>query len=230
MLPDSEWQKPAQSLSQILVANGYQEVVTYSFVDARWEQDLMGNTQPVKLHNPIASDMSVMRSGIWGGLLEVLKYNLNRQQDRVRIFETGAVYQQQDDGFAEHKRLAGLAFGAVLPEQWGAPAKAADFFDIKADVDALCGYQASYQAAQHPALHPGQSAQVILHGQAIGWLGKLHPQWQQQFDCPNGVFLFELDFNALQASQLASYQAVAKFRYAETSLYWSTKQSARVIC
>lgn len=211
MLPDSEWQKPAQSLSQILVANGYQEVVTYSFVDARWEQDLMGNTQPVKLHNPIASDMSVMRSGIWGGLLEVLKYNLNRQQDRVRIFESGAVYQQQDDGFAEHKRLAGLAFGAVLPEQWGAPAKAADFFDIKADVDALCGYQASYQAAQHPALHPGQSAQVILHGQAIGWLGKLHPQWQQQFDCPNGVFLFELDFNALQASQLASYQAVAKF-------------------
>jgi phenylalanyl-tRNA synthetase beta chain len=211
MLPASEQQKPALALAQILVANGYQEVVTYSFVDARWEQDLMGNTQAVKLHNPIASDMSVMRSGIWGGLLEVLKYNLNRQQDRVRIFETGAVYQQQGDAFAEHKRLAGLAFGAVLPEQWGAPAKALDFFDIKADVDALCGYQASYQAAQHPALHPGQSAQVILHGQAIGWLGKLHPQWQQQFDCPNGVFLFELDFNALQASQLASYQAVAKF-------------------
>ena len=212
MLPQSEFTKPLNVLQETLVAQGYQEVVTYSFVDAQWETDLMANTNPVKLHNPIASDMSVMRSGLWGGLLEVLKYNLNRQQDRVRIFETGAIYQHAvPAGFSELKRLSGLVYGSVAPEQWGSEAKAADFFDVKADVDALCGYQASYTPAQHPALHPGQTAQVHLHGQAIGFIGKLHPQWQQQFDLPNGVYLFELDLSVLQTARLATYQTVAKF-------------------
>jgi phenylalanyl-tRNA synthetase beta chain len=211
MLPDSETFKAQSSLQDILVANGYQEVVTYSFVDEHWEATLMGNATPVRLHNPIASNMSVMRSGLWGGLIDALQYNLNRQQDRVRIFEIGAIYQRTDHGFAEHKRISGLVYGAVSPEQWGATSQAADFFDVKADVDALCHYQASYSPAQHPALHPGQSAQIHLDGKAIGWIGKVHPQWQQQFDLPNGVFVFELDFVALQQRQVASYQTVAKF-------------------
>ncbi len=212
MLPASESLKALSVLQDTLVAQGYQEVVTYSFVDAAWEQILMGNSTPVKLHNPIASDMSVMRSGLWGGLLEVLKYNLNRQQARVRIFESGAIYQHASQhGFIELKRLSGLVYGDVVPEQWGTEAKAVDFFDLKADVDALCGNQASYRPAQHPALHPGQSAQVELNGQDIGYMGKLHPRWQQQFDLPNGVYLFELDLSILQSARLAQYQNVAKF-------------------
>jgi len=211
MLPDSETFKTQSVLQEVLVANGYQEVITYSFVDESWEAKLMGNTSPVRLHNPIASNMSVMRSGLWGGLIDALQYNLNRQQERVRIFEIGAIYQSAQVGFVEYKRISGLVYGSVYPEQWGLTSQAADLFDVKADVDALCAYQASYTPAQHSALHPGQSAQVHLHGQAIGWIGKLHPQWQQYFDVPNGVYLFELDFDALQHSQVARYQTVAKF-------------------
>ena len=212
MLPDSEAQIARRVLQDILVANDYQEVVTYSFVDESWERDLLANANPIKLKNPIASNLSVMRSSIWGGLLDVLVYNLNRQQTRVRLFEIGATYHQAaNNAYAETTRVSGLAYGDALPEQWGEVARSVDFYDVKADVDRLTLGRAEYVAAAHPALHPGQSAQVILNGKAVGWIGKLHPKWQQHYQLPRGVVLFELDLATLQQCQVPAYSEVSKF-------------------
>lgn len=211
MLPDAECLVMRAVLQDVLVANGYQEVVNYSFVDESWETELLGNAKPIKLKNPIASNMSVMRSGLWGGLLDTLVYNLNRQQDRVRIFEMGASYAEAKEGFHETMRISGLAYGDVIPEQWGEAARNVDFYDVKADVDALTGGRAEYVAAQHPALHPGQTAQIVLRGRSIGWIGKLHPKWQQHYQLPKGAVLFEMDLAPLQQRSIAKYSEVAKF-------------------
>jgi phenylalanyl-tRNA synthetase beta chain len=186
--------------------------VTYSFVDESWERELLANSNPIKLKNPIASNLSVMRSSIWGGLLDVLVYNLNRQQTRVRLFEIGATYHHAaQNTYTESTRISGLAYGDALPEQWGEAARSVDFYDIKADVDQLTMGRAEYVAVAHPALHPGQSAQVMLAGKAIGWLGKLHPKWQQHYQLPRGTVLFELDFAALQPCAVPAYSEVSKF-------------------
>ena len=211
MLPDAEGLVTRAVLQDVLVANGYQEVVNYSFVDEAWETELLGNAKPIKLKNPIASNMSVMRSGLWGGLLDTLVYNLNRQQDRVRIFEMGASYAEAKEGFQETMRISGLAYGDVIPEQWGEAARSVDFYDVKADVDALTGGRAEYVAALHPALHPGQTAQIVVRGRSIGWIGKLHPKWQQHYQLPKGAVLFEMDLAPLQQRSIAKYSEVAKF-------------------
>jgi phenylalanyl-tRNA synthetase beta chain len=212
MLPDSEGRASRHVFQDALVANDYQEVVTYSFVDESWERDLLANANPIKLKNPIASNLSVMRSSIWGGLLDVLVYNLNRQQTRVRLFEIGATYHHAvNNAYAETTRISGLAYGGQLPEQWGEAARSVDFYDVKADVDNLTCGRAQYVAATHPALHPGQSAQVMLDGKVIGWIGKLHPKWQQQYQLPKGAVLFELDFAALQQRDVPTYSEVSKF-------------------
>jgi phenylalanyl-tRNA synthetase beta chain len=211
MLPNSERSINRAVFSDILVASGYQEIVSYSFVDLSWERDLLGNSQPIALKNPIASNMSVMRSGLWGGLLDALVYNLNRKQERVRLFEIGASYAKVEAGYSETTRISGLAYGDATPEQWADAARAIDFYDIKADVDTLTHGRAQYVAAQHPALHPGQTAQIYLDGKAIGWLGKLHPKWQQHYQLPKTTILFELDLQALQASSVTHYIEVAKF-------------------
>jgi phenylalanyl-tRNA synthetase beta chain len=211
MLPDAEGLVTRAVLQDILVANGYQEVVNYSFVDEAWETGLLGNTKPIKLKNPIASNMSVMRSGLWGGLLDTLVYNLNRQQDRVRIFEMGASYTESNEGFKETMRISGLAYGDVIPEQWAETARSVDFYDVKADIDALTGGRAEYVTAEHSALHPGQTAQIIVRGRSIGWIGKLHPKWQQHYQLPKGAILFEMDLSPLQQRSIAKYSEVAKF-------------------
>jgi phenylalanyl-tRNA synthetase beta chain len=211
MLPDSENRLSRAVLSDMLAANGYQEIVSYSFVDENWERDLLGNPSPIKLKNPIASNMSVMRSGLWGGLLDTLVYNLNRKQERVRLFEIGASYARTDSGFSETLRISGLAYGDASPEQWGVDAREVDFYDIKADIDLLTHGRAQYQADEHTALHPGQSARVVLNGKAIGWLGKLHPKWQQHYQLPRGVILFELDVAPLLERQVVRYAEVGKF-------------------
>ena len=212
MLPDSEARAARSVFQNALVANDYQEVVTYSFVDESWERELLANPNPIKLKNPIASNLSVMRSSIWGGLLDVLVYNLNRQQTRVRLFEIGATYHHAaQNTYTESTRISGLAYGDALPEQWGEAARSVDFYDIKADVDQLTMGRAEYVALAHPALHPGQSAQVMLAGKAIGWLGKLHPKWQQHYQLPRGTVLFELDFAALQPCAVPAYSEVSKF-------------------
>ncbi|HEY3300682.1 MAG TPA: phenylalanine--tRNA ligase subunit beta [Methylophilaceae bacterium] len=218
MLPSSEKTLNRAILRDALSANGYQEVVNYSFVDTSWETDLLGNQDAIALKNPIASNMSVMRSGLWGGLLDTLVYNLNRKQERVRIFEIGASYSKNGAEFTETTRISGLAYGDVMPEQWADVARNVDFYDVKADVDVLTNGRAQYVAATHPALHPGQSAQVMLNGKAIGFIGKLHPKWQQHYQLARSAILFELDVAPLLQGQVAKYQEIAKFPPARRDL------------
>jgi phenylalanyl-tRNA synthetase beta subunit (EC 6.1.1.20) len=206
MLPSLERQRPVDRLRDILVARDYQEVITYSFVDAAWEAAFAPGLQPVALKNPIASQMSVMRSTLLGGLIDVLKTNLNRRQTRVRIAEIGNCFLQADHGYDQPLRIAGLAFGDALPEQWGASARAVDYYDAKADVEALCWPQVpQFIAAAHPAMHPGQCAAVQLDGIDIGWLGALHPALMQQWGLASAPVLFELSIEPLLRRNLPAH-------------------------
>ena len=207
--PEVSWNKA--SMAGVLRDFGYQEVVTYSFVDESWERDLMGNANPIKLKNPISSNLSVMRSGLWAGLLDSLIYNLNRKQERAMLFEIGASYFADKESYKEEMQISGLCYGAFQPEQWGTVARDVDFYDVKAIVDALTNSQAEYRQEAHSALHPGQSARVYLHNKSIGWLGKLHPKWQQQYSLPKNAVLFELQVERLLQSKVPKYQEVPKF-------------------
>ena len=190
----------------------YQETINYAFVDAGWERDLCGNATPIALKNPIASQMSVMRSSLLGGLLAALRTNLARKQPRVRLFEVGGCFAIQGDGYVQHERIAGLAYGGVLSEQWGSPARNVDFYDVKGDVEALFAPRSlKFQAEPHSASHPGRSAKILLDGHSVGWIGELHPQWQQQYELPQSVVWFEVELAALLAAAVPVANEVSKF-------------------
>ena len=210
MLPAPEAAKHQSRLRDTLVAAGYQEVVNYSFVDESRERDLLNNATPIKLKNPIASNLSVMRTSLWGGLLDTLTYNLNRKQERAFLFEIGAVYHQHAGAYIEETRISGLAYGSAKPEQWATDAADIDFFDVKAHVDALVGMKLSYEKAEHTTLHPGQTARISLEGKPIGWLGKLHPKWQQHYNLTKSTYVFELDLAAILNCKIPAYQEVSK--------------------
>jgi len=213
LLPKSDAVRPEEQLCERLVSRDYQEVITYSFVEPSWEADLAGNVHPVALKNPIAAQMSVMRSILWGGLVDVLRFNLNRKQPRLRIFEIGRVFESTQSGVAQAMRLSALSYGTVLPEQWGDKAREVDFFDLKGDLEALLWPEvARFEAAPHPALHPGQSARVLLGGKAIGWIGALHPKWVQQYALPQTPVLFELELSAVLSCRLPKFSEIAKFQ------------------
>ena len=211
MLAAPEAIRSHDRLRDVMVQQGYQEVITYSFVDAAWERDLYANQQPIALKNPIASNLSVMRSGLWGGLLDTLSYNLNRQQSRAMLFELGSRYLRQAQGYTETLTLSGLCYGNALPEQWGSTARQFDFYDAKAHVESLFTQMVRFVSESHPALHPGQSARIYIGDKAVGWLGKLHPQWQQQCQLTQACFLFEIDAAVIQTKQVPAYQEVSKF-------------------
>ena len=212
MLPYSESQRPMSRIQQTLVSRDYQEIVSLAFLDEQIEKDLCCNQNPLKLQNPIASNLAVMRSSLIGGLVEALRFNLNRKQARVRLFEVGACFAKVNESYVQTQRLSGLAYGANSPEQWGVAAKSVDFFDVKADVEALFAPLAlRCVAATHPALHPGRCAQLYLGDKCVGWLGELHPQWQQQYDLPLAPIWFEVELDALLQSNTPRMQEVAKF-------------------
>ncbi len=212
MLPQPGNQRGKRDLRDIMVGRDYQEAVTYAFVDAKWEADYAGNASPVRLMNPIASQMSVMRSTIFGGLINALKHNINRKRERVRLFEIGRVF----NGVAidqQPEKIAGLAWGGRHTEQWGTGKERVDFFDVKADVEALLApRQAEFRRASHPALHPGRSAEIVLDGQVIGIVGELHPQWVQAEDLGSAPVLFELDCAALKQVNPIAAKPVSKFQ------------------
>ena len=212
ILPLVETQRPVAKLRQVLVLRDYQETINYAFVEADWERDLCGNATPITLKNPIASQISVMRSSLLGGLLAVLRTNLARKQPRVRLFEMGGCFAAEAGSYVQHERVAGLAYGTTLPEQWGTAARNVDFYDVKADVEALFAPTAlSFVAATHPASHPGRSAQILLNGQAVGWIGELHPQWQQQYDLPQPVVWFEVGQAAMMQAAVPHAAEISKF-------------------
>lgn len=213
---------------------GYQEVVNMSFVESAWERDFAANEQPIRLQNPIASQMSVMRSTLIGGLLANVRYNLNRKAGRVRVFEVGAVFKRDADavdgplsvaGFDQPKHVGAIAYGPAVDEQWGAATRAVDFFDVKADLEALFAPRVvRFNKAEHPALHPGRCATVELDGKVVGFMGELHPRWLQKYDLPQAPVLFEVDAAALSARPVPRYTEISKFPGATRDLALVLKQ------
>lgn len=212
--PQAETQVPVDRLRTVLIDRGYQEAITYSFVDINLQALLDPEQTPIALANPISSDMAVMRTNLWPGLVKTMQYNLSRQQGRVRIFETGLRYRKVDGIIAQHAFIAGLVYGSVTPEQWGEGQRGVDFFDIKADVEALLaqsGCKYSVVADEHSALHPGQSAKVMKGDMVAGWMGALHPVVQKALDVTSKVYVFELDLAAITAGELPGFAEVSKF-------------------
>ncbi|MEW5968210.1 MAG: phenylalanine--tRNA ligase subunit beta [Pseudomonadota bacterium] len=208
MLPQDERVLGDDVLRQAMVGLDYQEVITYSFVDPAWETALDPAARPLPLANPLASQLSAMRTTLWGGLVETLRHNLNRQQERVRIFELGRVYASLAE---QPMKLGGLAYGDALPEQWGAKARRVDFFDVKGDLERLAGHALDARPGAHPALHPGQCAELWMDGRAVGWIGALHPRLVQSFDLAGAPVLFELDHAALVRRTLPRYAGLSRF-------------------
>ena len=203
-------------VANTLVARDYQEVITYSFVDQEINTRITGTTSELVLSNPISSEMSVMRSSVWPGLLAVAASNVARQQERVRIFEIGKTFHGTLKAPAEVMRVAGLAYGDAAPEQWGSAAQAIDFFDIKSDVSALLNMVGSisnfnFVAADHPALQPGQVANIVRDKKIVGVIGKLHPDVAKTFDLDKGVLVFELDTEQSFATMVPVATDVSKF-------------------
>ncbi|MDR9846953.1 phenylalanine--tRNA ligase subunit beta [Herbaspirillum huttiense] len=209
------------AIRRLLADQDYQEVVNFSFVESAWEADFAGNTDPIKLLNPIASQMSVMRSSLIAGLVANARYNVNRKAARIRVFEAGAVFHKNAAitdgplavaGFEQPKRVAALAYGPVAEEQWGQSTRNVDYFDVKADLEALFAPRAlRFVKAEHPALHPGRTAHVLLGDKVVGVIGELHPKWQQKYDLPLAPVVFEVDAEALQERDLPSYSEISKF-------------------
>jgi len=215
-----EARRSAFAVRRALAALGYQETINFSFVEERWEHELAGNPNPIKLLNPIASQMSVMRSSLIGSLLQVLKFNLDRKAGRVNVFELGRVFlrdarSQNTDttvaGFDQPMRVAGLAYGPRETLQWGASDKGVDFFDVKGDVQALLApLQAVFVPAAHPAMHPGRCASVVIDGVAVGFVGELHPQWRQGYELAQAPLVFELALDAVLRRPVPGFQPVSK--------------------
>jgi len=203
----SERRRSPSALRHAMARLGWQETISFSFVDERWEHDFAGNDAPVRVVNPIAAGHSVMRSSLIGSLVEVLRVNLARKQPRVKVFELGRVFVRDERatsgalgvaGVRQPLALGGLAFGPAAPAQWGVVERAVDFFDVKGDLEALFAPAvASFVAAAHPALHPGRSAAVELDGTRVGIIGELHPRWRQAYELPGSVVVFEIDVGAL---------------------------------
>ena len=222
MLAQPEAQRGSHAVRRLVATQDYQEVVNFSFVESDWERDLAGNAEPIALQNPIASHLAVMRSSLIGGLLANIRFNANRKQSRVRVFELGRVFKRDASveegdltvrGIAQPMMLAGAAWGAATEEQWGQPTCSVDFYDVKADVQALFGARAEslrFAAGLHPALHPGRSAQVFFGEQAIGWLGELHPRWVQQAEIGSAPVVFELDADTVAQARLPQVAEISR--------------------
>ena len=212
MLPCSEIQHPLERIQQIMVSRDYQEIVSYAFLEEQIENELCGNEAPVALQNPIASNLAVMRSSLIGGLVGALRFNLNRKQARVRLFEVGACFTKVDNKYMQTQLLSGIAYGSYLEEQWGSETRNSDFYDMKSDVEALSMLNdLSFVAATHPALHPGRSARIYCAEKAVGWVGELHPQWQQKYDMTQAAVWFEIRLDAIIGSQVPQMDEISKY-------------------
>lgn len=214
--PRPESQVQERVLLDALVARGYHEAVNYAFVDPVLQGRLFPDRDPVHLANPIAADLSVMRVSLWPGLLKCAVENLRRQQDRVRLFEIGSVFEREGGAVREPRHIAAVAAGPRNAEQWGLPRDGADFFDIKSDVMALLDLSNDaeafdFKAESIPCLHPGRGAVISRDGQAVGWVGELHPAIVRELDLPVAPLLFELVLAPATRLRIPGGSAVSRF-------------------
>jgi phenylalanyl-tRNA synthetase beta chain len=203
-------------LRQVLIDRGYQEAITYSFVDPKLQSELDPDTAPIPLSNPISSDLSVMRTSMWPGLFAALLHNVRRQQNRVRLFESGLTFRQCGNVIEQKPCIGGIIMGPVVPEQWGCASDNADFFDLKSDLEALLEFatatsQVEFVSDEHPALHPGQAARIVRGGEIIGRLGALHPRNLKRHKLTLPVLVFELDLDPIQMGQLPKFEALSRY-------------------
>ena len=231
---DAEAGVPVSRLRRALADRGYQEAVTYSFVDPALQSLLDPETPPIRLANPISSELSVMRTHLWMGLCGALVRNANRQERRVRLFETGLRFRRgtarTGDGEGgpgdrgrdqvadvdQERCIAAAAMGPVLPEQWGSAARDVDFFDLKSDLESLLGLTGrperfSFAPFVHPALHPGQAAEIRDGGSPVGLIGALHPDVRRQLGAPAPVFVFEIALSPLSTARVPGYAPVSRY-------------------
>src|SRR5690606_26491186 len=210
------------ALRAVLAAQDYQEVINFSFVEESWEKDINGQADPIRLLNPIASQLAVMRSSLIPGLLANIEHNANRRQPRVRVFELGRVFMRdpaQENGplavagIHQPNRIAAAAWGPAVAEQWGQADRDVDFFDVKRDLETLLGRRAAdarFEAQAHPALHPGRSARILLEGRPIGWIGEVHPQWLSVFGLSKAPVVFEVDVDAISRDAVVQASEVSR--------------------
>ena len=241
MSAKAEAKRGIHLLRQRLALQGYQEAVNFGFTDFESEQRLAGAQEEdvIQVLNPIANQYGVMRSNLWGGLLSNLKSNLNRGAGRVRLFETGRVFKRDSKvqeasgkvaGFHQPQKIGGLAYGSYVPEQWASMTRAVDFFDVKGDLErVLDPLHFVTESAQHPALHPGRSAKVLINiGKntiEVGWIGELHPGLQQAYELPQAPVLFELDLESIRELGLPVPEELSKFPAVQRDLALVVKQS-----
>lgn len=214
--------RSGHDLRREMAGLGYQELINFSFVPEAWEKDFAGNEHPIRLLNPIASQLSVMRTQMIGSLVDILKYNLNRKAERVRIFELGRVFLPDPTindgpwsvkGINQPQRIAGLAYGDVNDPQWGEPARRVDFFDVKGDVERLVApLHARFVREEIPAFHPGRSAAIYVGERRVGVIGELHPRLAQTYDLPHSPVVFEIDVAPICSVYVPHYTPVSKFQ------------------
>ncbi len=203
-------------LRRLLVARGYQEAITYSFIDPKQFELFSPGVEPLLLANPISNDMAAMRASLWPGLVKSLQHNLNRQQDRVRLFESGLRFVGQLEGLKQEPMLAGVVCGSRLPEGWAQGREVVDFFDVKADVEAVLGFAGaldsfSFVPGKHPALHPGQTARIERDGREVGYVGAIHPELSKNLGLDRPVFVFELVLAEVALGKMPKFHELSRF-------------------
>ncbi|MFO7529669.1 MAG: phenylalanine--tRNA ligase subunit beta [Marinobacter sp.] len=209
-----EAKRPVSAIRNYFVAQGYQEAVTYSFVDPKVQKLVDPERDGIALANPISADLSVMRTTLWSGLLKTVAYNQNRQQPRIRLFETGLRFDQDGERIDQQPMLAGVVVGGQYPENWANGRRTADFFDVKGELEGLfrlLGIEVQFVASQHPALHPGQTAELMRDGEHVGWLGTLHPQVQKNLELNGTILMFELFLNSIVTGYVPNFKEISKF-------------------
>ncbi|VXC12900.1 phenylalanine tRNA synthetase, beta subunit [Pseudomonas sp. 8AS] len=212
----SEARAELATLRRLLVARGYQEAITYSFIDPKLFALFNPGVEPLQLANPISADMAAMRSSLWPGLVKVLQHNLNRQQSRVRLFESGLRFVGQLEGLKQEAMLAGVLTGSRLPEGWAHGRDDVDFYDLKADVEAQLGsagssLEFSFAPGEHAALHPGQTARIERDGRLVGFIGALHPELAKTLGIDQPVYLFELVLAEVAQGRMPKFSELSRF-------------------